>query len=333
MTKKIYILFFILLSLTLSKSIIAQQYPVDCRILLSPPYSSNLGDYANSPMKFRVQLLLRDLSKPSLEVTLRIRLKGAGVWIENPADFISTQSIVLTPGVPKLLSGIELGENFASQNLEAQGIDINELYAGSPLPVGPYEWEVYAVELYRNRQVSNIGNARMSINYNYPPLLNTPQGFQLASQPQNLRFSWTPRHTASPTAAAGVVYTLFLYEIPDGEDPQMVVNSGLAAYRTIETTQPYYNYDVSEIPLNIGKQYAWMVHVTDFEGKDTFVNNGYSEIKTFQYGKAKCGVPTNLISQIEADGAVKLSWDTNLDAQSYILSYQASDGLYKWKKY
>jgi hypothetical protein len=127
-------------------------------------------------------------------------------------------------------------------------------------------------------------------------------------------------------AASGVVYTLFLYEIPAGEDPQAVINSGLAAYRTIETTQPYYSYDVSEVPLNLGYQYAWMVHVTDFEGSDTFVNSGYSEVKTFQYGKAKCDVASNLISHVEPDGAVKLSWDANTDAQSYLLRYWVKDG-------
>ncbi|WP_435355898.1 N-acetylmuramidase domain-containing protein [Emticicia sp. SJ17W-69] len=312
-----------------------QAYPVDCRILLSPPYSGNWTDYANSPTKFRVQLLLRDLTKPSLEVSLRIRLKSvAGVWIENPEGFITSNPITLSPGVPRIISGVELFDNFNPNNLEAQGIDLKALYQGEVLPVGPYQWEVLAIELYRNRQVSNIGSARMTINANYAPLLNLPrnEAVLMPSQPQNILFSWTPRHTASPSL--GVKYTLFLYEISDDDNIQAVVNSGISPYRIIESSQPNYLYGATEVPLQAGKRYAWQVKVEDLQGKEAFQNDGYSNIQSFSYGKPPCLAPENLMSEIETEddkptGAVRFSWKDVQDAKpiAYILTYNQEGSL------
>ena len=114
----------------------SQNFPVDCRVLLAPPYSGKFTDITNSPTKFRVQLLLKDLTKSSIDISLRIRLKGQGVWLENPEGFIASKPITLTPGVPKTFSAVELAEYFAPQNIEAQGIDYAQLLNGLSLPFG-----------------------------------------------------------------------------------------------------------------------------------------------------------------------------------------------------
>jgi hypothetical protein len=332
----------LLLFLLISITSIAQQFPVDCRILLMPPYSGNLADYTASPTKFRVQLLLRDFTKASVDVSLRIRLKGPGVNLENPEGYLSPNAIKLTPGVPVLVSGLELTDNFSIANFEAQGIDLADLIAGTPLPTGSYDWEVMAIETYRNRQVSNLATARMTVSINQPPLLNAPANNSVLTPtaPQNVLFSWTPRHTANPALANGVVYTFFLYEIDD--DPSTgsggvsatevleVVNSGLAPYRVIETSNPSLAFGPSEVPLQRGKRYAWQVQVSDLAGKEGFQNNGFSEVHSFKYGDKACPVPTGLrhsiIDEESAsattglhDGDVVIEWAETPEAQAYEL--------------
>lgn len=298
----------------------AQQYPVDCRVSVLAPYSSNFSVYANDPQKFKVSLTLRDLARPSLEVTLRIRLKTAGFILENPLDFISQQSITLLPGITKTFTGRDLVDNFSPVNLEGQGIDSYALYRGESLPFGSYEWEVYAVESFRQRQVSNTGLATMHISSNYSPNLNLPsEGAVLTPNfPQNVNFTWSPRQILASTS---IFYTLYLYEIPEGEDALATVNSGAVPFRVVRSTTPYFNYGIQEPALSKGKQYAWQVQVQDFSEKEGFENNGFSELRSFRYGQFPCTNPMSLLSLPEADGAVRFSWEAVSQAQEYILSY------------
>ena len=73
---KILSTIFLLLPLWGQGGIFAQNYPVQCTPLLMPPYSLSWVEYGSSPERLKVQLLLKDLTKSSVEVSLRIRLKG-----------------------------------------------------------------------------------------------------------------------------------------------------------------------------------------------------------------------------------------------------------------
>lgn len=308
-----------------------QNYPVDCRVLLSPPFSGQMSEIVSSPLKFKVQLLLKDLTKPSVEVSLRIRLKGQGVWLENPEGFINSQPITLTPGIPKTLSALELAENFSPQNMEVQGIDYTQLLNGLALPFGFYEWEVVAIEHYRFRQVSNVGTARFYIQNNYPPLLNMPTDGNIvtATTPQNILFSWTPRHITPALGSGGLLYHLYLYEVPYGEDPSVVINSATPYMQELLSDKPNFLYGPTGLPLTEGKRYAWQVRVESLNGEIGFFNNGYSDIKSFVYGHLPCLPSTNLQAKVDADdGSVQLSWDAPSDALSYKLAYfTLPDGL------
>ena len=319
---KIQILF-LLFSIGVVGAATAQQYPVDCRISITPPYANRFYDYQNSPQRFKVTLLLQDHTKPTLDVVLQIRLKGPGFIIENPEDFFTAQPITLNPGRPQTLSGLELSDNFSPANLETQGIELADLFTGGGLPPGPYEWEVRAFELYRDRQVSNTASFRMNLALKYPPLLNQPtNNAQLSpTQPQSLNFSWMPRPSASLAARQGLLYTLMLYEVPLGEDPNAVVNSGSAPFRVIETGQTNYFYGPLEVPLEVGKTYAWQVKMSDINGRETYVNNGYSEVSWFRYGKA-CTAPEDLKATEIGPNRVNLSWQADPQAMGYKVYYK-----------
>ncbi len=320
----------LLLQLTFVLGTTAQQYPVDCRVVVSPPYSGRWLDYANSPQKIKVQLLLRDLSKPSLEVSVRIRLKSpAGVLIQNPEGFMSSSPITLTPGVTRTLGGSELAENFNGSSLEVQGIDLLALLQGDYLPSGPYEWEVTAYEHFRDRQVSNTASARMVLNLNRPPLLNLPANgsVQPVSQPQNLLFSWTPRHTL---VTGLVTYSLALYEIPEGEDPQDYVLNGGIPYRIVETTQTSFSYGPGEVPLNPGKVYAWQVQVQADESG--FENQGYSVVQSFRYGYPSCETPQNPKGEAD-EHSILFSWDEVPGTKGYTLIVNGTQQVVTQNRY
>ena len=311
----------------------SQNFPVDCRVLLAPPYTGKFTDITNSPTKFRVQLLLKDLTKSSIDISLRIRLKGQGVWLENPEGLIASKPITLTPGVPKTLSALELAEYFAPQNIEAQGIDYAQLLNGLSLPFGFYEWEVVAIELYRNREVSNVGRGKFYIQNNYPPLLNMPRDESVVPElfPQNLLFSWTPRHITPALGTGGLLYHLYLYEIPEDDaskssaaDIQALINSGTPNMQELLSDKPYYNYGASNLPLRAGKRYAWQVRVESFGENDGFLNDGYSDIKSFVYGHLPCPRPFNLQAKVDADdGSVALTWEAPSEALSFKIAYNA----------
>jgi len=311
----------------------AQNFPVDCRVLLAPPYTGKFTDITNSPTKFRVQLLLKDLTKSSIDISLRIRLKGQGVWLENPEGLIASKPITLTPGVPKTFSALELAEYFEPQNIEAQGIDYAQLLNGVSLPFGFYEWEVVAIELYRNREVSNVGRGKFYIQNNYPPLLNMPRDESVVPElfPQNLLFSWTPRHITPALGTGGLLYHLYLYEIPEDDaskssaaDIQALINSGTPNMQELLSDKPYYNYGASNLPLRAGKRYAWQVRVESFGENDGFLNDGYSDIKSFVYGHLPCPRPFNLQAKVDADdGSVALTWEAPSDALSFKIAYNA----------
>lgn len=203
----------------------AQQFPVDCRVLLAPPYSGVLSDYTQSPSRLRVQLTLRDLSQPSLQVSLRVRLLGPGLVMGNTPDFIQSRPITLYPGIPTTISGLDLVEHFSPLNWNIEGLYDPQ----NPLPPGRYEWEVVAVELFRDRQVSNVGRAFWNWASHLPPQLQSPLGDQSPSP--GLLFSWRSRSFLPLNRAW---YRLFLYELDQDDDPQFVALSGAPPFRVIE---------------------------------------------------------------------------------------------------
>ena len=161
---------------------------------------------------------------------------------------------------------------------------------------------------------------------NQPPLLNQPRNNARVSSstPQNLLFSWTPRHNTSPT---GLVYELFLYEVPQGEDPAVVVNSGLPAAQVLLSAQPSLVYGPAQVPLKEGQRYAWQVRVESLDAQVAFSNNGLSDVGSFVYGRPPCPPPAQLAAVVDGQvGAVQLSWQPPQEAEPAVVGYRLSYG-------
>jgi hypothetical protein len=280
-----------------------------------------------------VYLLLKDLEKPSLEVTVRIRLKGLGVVLENIPDFVSTKPIVLQPGIPQILSGAQLSDNFSADNLVAQGISIEDLYQGTNLPAGFYQWEVTAY-LPDQRQVSNMGVTLMTVFRAQPPTITYPANNAILPNTgfQSINFTWVSNSYYSVNTAQGTLYRLRLYEIPEEDedtDPNVVVNSGVLPVFMTEVLATNYLYSGSDPVLTPGKRYALQVQAMDVNGYDQFENNGFSQVVAFTYGTQgqlatqRCLRPQQVSLEPVGDAGVVVSWtNPNAEVLDYTLSYR-----------
>ncbi len=316
---KFFRTFLTLLVLMLSTEAWSQNYPVTCTPIVKPSYSLKWSEISTNNEMFKVHLLLKDLTKPAVDVYLKIRLSGVGVDIRTVDGFIPSQTIKLIPGESRMLTASDLAEYLNISNIVVDGVDISTLYNGGRLPEGLYTWTVEAYEVDRNRQVSNTGMALMNVFKNYPPIINIPQDGAVLplTTPQNVLFSWTSRSTASLNAAQGKTYKLRIYPLTDGDDdPNMVANSGIQPIE-ITTTTPYFSYGAGNIPLEKGKRYAVQVQEEDANGADEYENEGKSQVVTFSYGKP-CVAPEGMVINPIGKGRVELTCEASAeDAETY----------------
>ncbi|WP_197491725.1 MULTISPECIES: fibronectin type III domain-containing protein, partial [Emticicia] len=302
----------------LSTRAFSQNYPVTCTPIVKPSYSLKWSEISTSTDMFKVHLLLKDLTKPSVDVYLKIRLAGVGVDIRTVDGFVPNQTLKLIPGQPILLNASDLVEYFNISNLVVDGVDFSALYSGGRLPEGLYTWTVEAYEIDRNRQVSNTGMALMNVFKNYPPVINLPQDRAIlpVTTPQNVLFSWTSRSTASLNAAQGKTYKLRIYTLSGDDDPNVIANSGIQPIE-ITTTNPYFSYGAGNISLEKGKRYAVQVQEEDVNGADEYENEGKSQVVTFSYGKP-CVAPEGMVINPIGKGRVELTCEaTAEDAETY----------------
>jgi hypothetical protein len=308
-------------------------YPVMATMQINPPYSLYLSDYAAPDLqRMQVNLLLKDITVSDYKCRLRIKIEGFGITMQSKPGFYTTP-IILQGGEMLSLSGPELAVYLNPQNLLIQGLD-NSAFTkqGAKLPEGIYKFSVEVLDYTRNIVVSNQGNAVVSTFLSYPPIINLPMANTKvdAMEPQNLVFQWVPRHTASFNAAFNVAYKFRLVElIPADRDPNDALRTTRPVYETL-IAQTLLVYGPGEPMLTPGKNYAVQVQAIEAEGKDMFINDGFSEAVKFTYGE-KCGVPVDVIAAVAGKNDLKLSWKTGVAQQAFTVRYrEAGDNPSQW---
>ncbi|QMW03322.1 fibronectin type III domain-containing protein [Spirosoma foliorum] len=335
MTRLFRILFLFVWLSGLFHTLRAQNYPVQATPIVMPPYSLNWTDYTTNERMLRVYLLLKDLTKPQVQVALHLHLQGVGIDIHTRDGFLPSHPLTLLPGQPVTLTGPELAEYFQPQNLDIQGLDPAFLYQGGQLPEGLYSFSIEAYEYDRGRQVSNTGTALFSVFLAYPPLLTLPKAnAQLtASQPQQQLFQWMPRNTASLNGVGQTLYRFRLFELWDDQDPNVTVGSLQPLYE-FTTPQTALYYGPAEPPLVPGRRYAWQVQAQDLRGRDGFINQGYSEVASFTYGSPWNATDNLTISPVAAD-QLRIGWPNQPSATGYRLRWAVVDpnnGALQWQQ-
>ncbi|SHN38805.1 fibronectin type III domain-containing protein [Chitinophaga sp. CF418] len=308
-------------------------YPVMATMQINPPYSLYLSDYAAPDVqRMQVHILLKDLTVSDYKCRLRIKIEGFGVTLQSKPGFY-TAPIILQGGEMISLSGPDLATYLNPQNLLIQGLDNSALTKqGAKLPEGIYKFTVEVMDYTRNIVVSNQGNAVVSTFLSYPPIINLPMANTKvdAMEPQNVVFQWMPRHTASFNAAFNVAYKFRLVElIPADRDPNDALRTTRPVYETM-TAQTMLVYGPGEPMLTPGKNYAVQVQAIEAEGKDMFINDGFSEAVRFTYGE-KCGVPADVMAAVSGKNELKLTWRSGVSQQAFTVRYrEAGDNPSQW---
>lgn len=311
----------------------SQQFPVQVNTTLAPPYSLYLSDYsAVESSSLQVLINLLELDRTNLQVKLRVTLEGAGITLQTRPSYVPP-AIVLQGGVPELLTGFDLRQYLNPDNLEFSGISRAAFIQSGRLPEGFYTLTVEVLDYNRSNRISNASMANAWIILNDPPFINTPfnQSKPMATDPQNIMFSWTPRHTASPNAAFSTEYEFKLVEMYPGQvDPEVAIRSSNSIY-TMTTTQTALNYGIIEPTLIPGKSYAFRVRAYDTEGRDLFKNDGFSETYVFQYGD-ECILPTNIEAEPIDPNRIRVGWEPGSIHSSFSIDFRRS-GDTEWYAY
>ena len=323
---------------------VAQTYPVQSFVQITPPFSSYLPDYAdpfNNQMK--VLLTLTDFTVPSHQVKIKITMTGNGYSITTN-DFLNLPAINLTPGVPVEISGSSLAPYLATENLTFTGIDVNDYTQRKVLPEGPCTICIEVID-YTSPNNTILGNPNCTqawFTRQQPPMLNQPFcGNNVQdSDPQQILFGWTPMNMGGPTGLT-TEYTFELFEDntnPDHNiDPNQIVNSTLPIFFQI-TNQTFVNYGIVEPQLQIGKQYIWRVQARNTEGRDLYVNNGYSAVCTFTYGSLAASLADGIELELQTNGTgVRqgyANWNANGVFTNYVLEVRKTGNPnFEWFPY
>lgn len=266
------------------------QNDVQITISVLPPYSAYLQDYAGAGKQ--VQVFVRNTTANRQQVRLQGSVTGDnGVIIQTLPNYRPPQPLVLEPFQNRLLTYADLSGLFDLNQIDAQGVDRNNLYKGLPLPEGMYQLCVRAFDNATSRPLSPDNPLGCSppfpVRSVEPPILISPlcDSDVQALNPQNIVFTWTPPVGVSP---ATVDYTLRIVELPlESVDPNVFIDaivlpkSGLEV-RNLKTST--FLYSVVHPPLIPGKKYAWRVQARDLSGRTNFLNDGKSPVCAFQYG-------------------------------------------------
>ena len=308
----------------ITPSIAQGNYPVTTTAYFMAPFSQRLSNYFTSDKRLTVDLLLKDLTKSSIQVYLEWSIEGAGIRIHSRAGYIPPSFITLQRGIVSRQHGSDLMANYFNLDaIETEGIDLNSIY-NIDIPEGFYTLHVTAFEASTGQVVSNTSENYMVLAYPPPPILNLPLvGNEIPTNPlQKIPFLWSPRHFS--TANTQAVYKLRVCEVMDDMEPnEQIMLTCTEPRLEITVPQASYNGDITQYikPLEVGKRYAWQVSVEDLSGElNNFANQGRSEVSWFRYGKECVPPPKFNIKSVGSD-RVQLTWERQGDALGYVVEY------------
>jgi hypothetical protein len=319
-----------------SPVVYGQFHPVQVTTQLIPPYSVYLPDYATPGNdKLRLIMLQRDLSRPAYQVRLQLSVELNGRIILQTSRAFNPPPINLDPGIPTIITGVDLQPYLNSNNLDFVGYSRTEYERTKALPEGSYQICFTAYDYKRaDVRISESACSFYWLAKDEPPLINFPacgMGIPLTN-PQQIIFSWLPRNTSSPNSAAETEYEFSLYEMrPAGRNPNDVVLSSTPVYRTV-TDIPQLVYGPAEPLLFPDLTYVWRVRAIDKNGKDQFRNHGYSEVCTFMYGAAHA-IQWQPITELQAEGETERrakAWWTEQTVEGYKVHYKKTGSSHQW---
>lgn len=325
-------------------------YPVTASLQLVPPYSVYLPDYAAPGNdKLRVILTLNDLTQPSYTVRLRLKVEYNGKVIMQTDPAYRTSGITILPGMPQIITGMQLNELLVADHMQfMNGFNRENYERTKSLPEGAYRICVTAYDYNRSDDVavSNDGCNIFFFQKNEAPLLNYPLCNTRVDKkdPQFLTFTWSIRNTPSfVTGSTGTGYRFELFEVrPAGSNAEYIVRSSTPVY-SVTTDAAMLTFGPGQPHLVDSMQYVWRVQAYDKDGRDAYQNNGYSQACVFTYGGIDPFMASNIgKAEMLGDGLGERSgkwwWhlNTTQPVDGWNIQYRkkgdSANNTYSWNK-
>ena len=304
----------------LHASLYPQVYPVRVRVFLSQPPPSSLYLFTE-PGKLRVEIYPADLTLNHYPVLLRMTLSGDRLSLTSDLSAFPNP-LYLNGGEMLTLRDDELAPWFRPDHLQVSGMSRQALLQNPLLPEGFYTLSLEVLDFYRKIPISSCTPALFMVSFNDPPLPNQPADAEEIpwNEPQEIFFTWTPRH--NPLAYPGFMpqYTLALWEVlQQGQHPEDVVRRQ-PPLATISCSSPFYHYSLSDPLLTPGKTYVWRVRAEDPLQRTAFSNDGWSQAFTFRYS-LPCRAP-DIHVQAVGQNTVHLAWDPQPEHLRYLVQFR-----------
>lgn len=298
---------------------LGQVYPVQVNSTVVPPYLSSVAEYATTiNQKYRVNLFTADLNVVNRQARLKLYIEGNGIQAQSMPVVMGAAPIYLNGGETVSLSNLDLAPYFRLENLQG----INQKQYGEVLPQGSYKYCIEVYDYLTNQRISQKSCTFFYFLYNEPPLLNLPVNHDVLffQEPQNIIFTWTPRHIN----ATNIEYEFELVELLDNQAPSnYAFQVGAPVYSTTTNTTVVH-YGPAEPQLIAGRKYAWRVKAISQAGfgeTAVFNNSGYSEIYDFVY-PGNCEAPKFVLASAVNATQAKINWQPDPKHLDYKVEYR-----------
>jgi len=292
-THYLLVLFAVLLSF--APKAYGQIYPAAAFPSQMGPCSIYFDDfYAAMNPKLRVMLQLNDLTTPTRDVYLKVRITGPGVNIISTPGVRPLSPITLISGVPSDLIGSDLAPVFDFNALTFGGISRASLEGNGRLPEGSYAVCFTIMDYAMNVPLSQESCIQMQLALSDPPQIISPACGSVVTQidPPNFLFNWMLTNSNSLVDLGNINYQIDLYEItPNNTSPQNAIlnNQALPVWQSGLLNMYTYNYGITDPVLEVGKRYIYTVHAIENYERTQIKNNGYSAPCWFYYGYPEGG--------------------------------------------
>jgi hypothetical protein len=215
--------------LTLSQITVAQNFPIQANITVSPPYTNAFSEYLTGQ---KINLVLSGKG----DVRITGYLKGStGMSLVLPAQFSHYASrggihAITVNGVKKV-STVDLQESFNSLNVvdNSSGVPHKDLIGNYKLPEGDYELCVTVYDAANDVQLSDKACAYFTVSNLEAPFLLTPADKDVVQNAsaifQPMQFQWTFPAGGNP---ARIAYELQIAELRAGQNAYNERQSGVS---------------------------------------------------------------------------------------------------------
>ncbi len=299
----------------------SQSFPVTIAAQSVPPHTGSLTDMVAPGLeRLGVTIVLNDSKELSYQARLKVTIEGQGITLTSKEDMMPIP-ITLSYGVPTQLSGIELREYLDVYNLNFSGMTRADYLQEGRLPEGFYSicFTVYDYDRSNEEAVSMIGCTAMNVILHDPPVILSPIGQQMTTEPQNLGVQWQERHVGG----FPVEYTIQVFDF----DPSLNLTPDLV----IEFEQPIIERTTlvstsifigpADPALFRGGEYIVRVKANDITMQNAFYNGGWSEPAFFTYGE-DCAFPRGINAEPVNETQALVNWSPEPGYNTYLIRYR-----------